>query len=709
MTEPRPRLFSVGFIALAGVFLIRLAVFIELGHHPLLLPGGQLDDAYYFHLADRVAHGDVWLTDPASFFGHAEPPFFLSPLYIYVLAVVLKASGGSLDIVRLFQIALGTASVWLLWLTARRWYGEPAAWWTAAFAALFGLAVFYEILVVEAALDPFLTALDLYLLTRAIDRARWSSWATAGAALALHALNRPPLLIVFGGLAVTLIVWTARRRVPLGAAGAFLLAGLVVIAPAAWRNWRVTHQFVPITSTTGLNVLVGNGPDADGTWVRVMGIEPSIEGQWLGAPLVVGKAVGHDASAAETSRYLLRQSLAWIAAHPAREAQLLARKTHLALSNAFLPLSHSFPFYAHDTIGALTLCVVGPALVVPMGLVGLVLARPGKSRGYWLWASYVPLSLIAVVLFFVAARFRLPMQIALLVPAGGAAVWLAAEIRARAWAPLGIPAAAVLALAAIVAWPTGLDDGRAEEQVRMGLYEIRTGKVPEGEAFVAEALPRHGDPGVVHLRVGQLYESMNRPSDAITHYEAGLKIDPNEPALHFAYGRALFAMGRDADALPELMRAQSSPQGDAATRLVVLALSRLGRRDEANQTVRTLDPARWNAEQAREFAVGLASVGRVDLSLAAWRRAADASGDAHDYERLGLTWVLLGRAADSIGPFEEAVKRAPTSATIRLNYAVALYSVGRKDDARREAEATLKLDPNYDKAKQFLQALGMEK
>ncbi|HUL74333.1 MAG TPA: glycosyltransferase family 39 protein [Vicinamibacterales bacterium] len=700
------QLYSVALIALAGVLLIKLAVFFEFAHHPLLLPGGQLDDAYYYHLADRIAAGDVWLADPATFGGRAAPPFFLSPLYLYVLAAILKVSGGSIQVVRIVQVTLGTAAVGLLWLTSRRWYGEAAAWWTAGFAALFGLAAFYEVLIVEAALDPVLTALDLFLLTRAIDRRTWPSWALAGAGLGLHALNRPNTLMVFAGLAAILVVIAAVRRAGVTAAVAFLVAGLLVLSPATWRNWRVSHQFVAVTSTTGLNVLIGNGPEADGTFVRVMGIEPSVDGQWLGAPLAVSKAVGHDVSAAEASRYLLRQSLAWARAHPGKELRLLSRKTYYALSNAFLTLSHSYPFFARDTAGALTLCIVGPALVVPLGLVGLILARPRESHGYWLWAAYVPLSLVSIVLFFVAARFRLPMQVALLVPAGGAAAWLAAQVRATRWSAVAWPAAAVAALAAVVAWPTGLDDGRAEEQVRLGLYDIRTGKVPEGETLVASALPRHADPAIVQLRVGQLYETMNRPSDAITHYEAGLKLDGSDLALHFAYGRALFAVGRDADALPELTRAQSGPQGDAATRVMVLALSRLGRRDEANQMVRTLDPARWNADQAREFAVGLASVGRVDLSVAAWRRAAEASGNARDYERLALTWVLLGRPADSIGPFEEAVKRDSTSATIRLNYAVALYSVGRKDDARRETEATLKLDPNYDKAKQFLQALG---
>ena len=70
--------------------------------------------AYYFHFARQVASGDWWLADPASFFGRSAPAFFISPLYIYVLALFLKLGGGSLEAVRFGQIVLGTAAVGLL-------------------------------------------------------------------------------------------------------------------------------------------------------------------------------------------------------------------------------------------------------------------------------------------------------------------------------------------------------------------------------------------------------------------------------------------------------------------------------------------------------------------------------------------------------------------------------------------------------------------
>ncbi len=189
-------------IALAVVFALKLFIGLPLGGHPLLAPSGVaadlqgLDSDYYLHFAGRVRAGDVWLLESASFFGQPAPAFFISPLYIYTLALFLVIGGGSLAFVHGAQLALGVAAVWLVMQTARRWYGDRAAWIAGALMAGCGLFTFYESLILQASLDPFLTALDLYTLTRALQDGRRRDWAAAGAALGLHALNRPNVLIV---------------------------------------------------------------------------------------------------------------------------------------------------------------------------------------------------------------------------------------------------------------------------------------------------------------------------------------------------------------------------------------------------------------------------------------------------------------------------------------------------------------------------------
>ncbi len=698
--------------ALLVVFGLKMAVLSTLGQHPLLVPAGELDAAYYYHLAQRVASGDLWLLRAEGMFGEAVPAFFVAPLYVYVLAFFLKIGGGSIETARFAQMLLGTIGVGLIALTARRWYGVAAGWWAGALAGAFGLFTFFELLIVPAAIEPFLAALDIYLITRAIQSGSIGSWATAGAALGLHALNRPPMLIVIAGLAIV----AAFRKSPLhsperptyakwGRLAALVVAAFLVIAPVTLRNYRATGRLVLISSPSGLNFLIGNGPEADGLLAPAMGVTPSVRAHWLDATQVVKNAYGRDVAPAEVSGFYWHRAWDWIREHPGAELGLLARKTWYTLSAGFLPVNHSYPFFARDVGGPLAWLIVGPALIVPLGLVGLVVARP-RREGYWIWAAYVPLAMLSVIVFYVAARYRVPFQVALCAPAGALVAWAIDAIRARNWTSLAVPVGAGVAAAAVVLWPTRLNDGRGEEQARMGLTEIQADRYAEAEVWLDRAAANHNLPDIVHMRAGQIYELRNQPGPAVTHYRRALVLNPNEPSLHYSLGRALYKERKDAEAVASLERARIGRQADSATRLLVLALTRLNRTADANTAVRTLNPARWDAETAREFALSLADVGRIDLSVTAWQQAAQVSQDAKDFDRLGLTWALLGNQPQAINAFSNAVQRDPRSAPIRLNYAVAWASVGRVNDARREAENALKLDPNYQRAREFLKSLG---
>ena len=102
-------------------------------------------------------------------------PFFVSPLYIYFLAAIHALSAGSLLAAKVVQIALGTAAVAFVFLTAKRLFGESAALATGVLYALTGVVTFHEILILQAALDPFLTALALYLLAVGLTSGSFSS------------------------------------------------------------------------------------------------------------------------------------------------------------------------------------------------------------------------------------------------------------------------------------------------------------------------------------------------------------------------------------------------------------------------------------------------------------------------------------------------------------------------------------------------------
>ena len=351
--------------ALATVFLVKVVVLLQLRDHPLLQADAGLDTTVYLDLARRVLDGNVAL---------GPGLYFVSPLYIYFTAAVL-AIAQSLTIVRVVQVAFGTAAVALVFITARVWFGRPAAWAAATLASLTGLFTFYEILVLQAALDPFLTAAFLCALTFALTRRSGRWFILTGVVLGIGALNRPNVLIAGAGIAVLMML---QRR--LSHAALFTAGVLLALVPVTARNVAVAGEWSPVSSHGGLNFYIGNNPQADGTYSGVPGITPNIAGQQEDARRVAEHAEGRPLSDGEVSAHFYRRGISWLPLRTRRAARLFLRKLLYTFSASHLSLNYSFPFFAYDTSSLLRLLIVGPWFIIPVGLVGIAAAAPRRPE-----------------------------------------------------------------------------------------------------------------------------------------------------------------------------------------------------------------------------------------------------------------------------------------------------------------------------------------
>jgi 4-amino-4-deoxy-L-arabinose transferase-like glycosyltransferase len=96
-------------------------------------------------------------------------------------------------------------SVGFIFLMAREWFNERAAWLAAGLAALTGLFTFYEALILQAAVDPVLTSGGLLALTLALRpestaRHRTAWMVAAGTIFGLASLNRPNMSLAIAGV-----------------------------------------------------------------------------------------------------------------------------------------------------------------------------------------------------------------------------------------------------------------------------------------------------------------------------------------------------------------------------------------------------------------------------------------------------------------------------------------------------------------------------
>ena len=339
--------------------------------------------------------------------------YFVSPLYIYFMAAIIRLTG-SFTAVRIVQAVFGAGAVLLVYASARLWFSDRAGWCAAALCAAAGIFTFYEALLIQAALDPFLIAAALAALALALKRegARW--YGTAGLAFGVATLNRPNVLAA--GVVVAAALLAARRR----RAWVFALGMAIALAPVTIRNGIIAGDWSPLPSQGGLNFYIGNNPAATGVYGPVAGIRPSIEGQQIDARAVASRNLGHPVGDRAASSYFFTRGLSWIGHSPGRATALYLRKLWYMVNGAHIFLNYSYPFFAYDTHTLLMPLAVGGWLLIPLGLVGLASRASGETKWQFaIWASFVPVYLIATAAFFVADRYRLPLLVPLAVGAGG--------------------------------------------------------------------------------------------------------------------------------------------------------------------------------------------------------------------------------------------------------------------------------------------------
>jgi Flp pilus assembly protein TadD len=613
-----------------------------------------VDTSSYVQLAREVLGGNVAL---------GPGLYYLSPLYVYFLAFVLRVSD-SFTVARALQAALGTVAVGCLFLTTREWFGPRAAWMSAGLAALTGLFTFYEVLLLQASLDTFLTAAALTCLTFALTRDNGSrrGWPLlAGFVFAVDGLNRPNMLLAVAGVVMALLL---ARHVRVSV---WVAAGLLVgLAPVVIRNVVVSHQAALASSQGGLNFYIGNHASATGQYVEVPGVRANVEGQAEDTRRVAETALGRSLSDAQVSDYFTGLALSWIRGHAADAAALFARKMALVFNARHQWLDFSYPYYAWDLDTVLKGLIVGPWLIIPLGLAGLVVAWPdGRRTEYLAWASFVPWYGIAVAVFFVAERYRLPLLVALCIPAGAAVDRIIRAFATGQWRSLMVVASVLVPAAVVASWTFQLNDGRFDERLRL-----------------AKAL-------------------MNKAqyAEAVTELTQALQIDPAHTVAEFTLGIALVSDGRAGEGIPHIRHAVDAGVPIPGARYVLVrAMHAAGDDAGAARLLRTLYPDR--AEDADScFQVGLLALD-VDTPDVAERYLRQAIAQRPKWgiarQRLGVALIAEGRHGEAASELRSAIDLGAAGPVSYANLAYCEAMLGHIAEAQRLAQITLQLDPGYD-------------
>ncbi len=609
-------------LALAVATLATRAVYLaSVVHDPFFGYLRHIPDAFFFNnWAQGIASGDWWGGDDV---------FFIGPLYAYFLGIIYRLIGPQLTVVRVIHIALEIGSVLFIYGFARRAVGERAAKVAGVIWVLSLPAIFFSSFILPVSLDVFLITGSFYLLARGVEGRRWN-FAGAGALLGLAVLDRTNLL-VFAAAAVPLFLVYVKRLGWRRVVAYFAPIAAIVLA-VALRNGVVGGDFVLVSSQGGLNFYLGNSPTATGVYWNLGEVyqgRPAELNKDL-ATLIAREVVGRDMKPSEVSRWWMSNGLAWLRDDPGGAARLYWRKIRYFLNDYEVSLNIDFYFIKFiSPFHRVQIPWFG--FVFPFSVIGLAVGWRKSPFARTAGALFVVMYALSVLVFFVSARYRLPMVPILIVFAGaGLVLWYDLWRRWR-WRSAAALTAAAVVLGACVMWPPpGIrrDGAFGQSYYRYGKFYFDQGEYEEAVSHLKKATELTPEMYQGFTMLGMTYENLGQLDTALEIFWRGTIVAPNKADMHYNFAIALVRGGQLGQALPSLHRAVE------------------------------LDPsyaAAWM--QLAEVYIGLGDYRRAEL---AYRRVVELSpGDGSVLYRYAELQLQIGRVAEALTYAQAAVEADP--------------------------------------------------
>ena len=350
-------------------------------------------------------------------------PFYRAPGYALMLALLRLAgipATGIFPGALVLGCLMHAANALLVSALAGRWFGPRAGLLSGLLLALDPVMVHYATQALDATLSLTLFLAGINFLSPGVGKGgRISCWAGASIAWAAAGLVRPNFLLPWAALLPEAAVIQGRRRPRLIAA----LAGVVLLGAMSLWQARVggVASFVPWQGA--YNLWAANRPGANGRfYTQHVSLPPELaRGNPARAESILLYRADNKGAPADIPRmnaYWRGKFVDEVTGHPARWSALMARKVYALLNNWEQYNNKTFAF--HKALSPwLSWNPICWGLLLVLGVFGA--ARLGSEfPGQAIMVAWVVFWLsVSIALFFVSARFRLPLAAILAALAGG--------------------------------------------------------------------------------------------------------------------------------------------------------------------------------------------------------------------------------------------------------------------------------------------------
>ncbi len=398
----------------AGLALVIALLAVALSAAATIMAGDapkSLDETAFQDIARNLAFEGAFAN------AEGELTAYRAPGLVFFLAPFVKLGAGLMEL-RLTQAVLFGLTLVLLYNLFRRHGGPLAGLLAMAMVPLWPVALYASTTLYPQTLAGFLLVASVSLLDRMRDAVSLWSALLAGLVIGALVLTLPITLLLFP----VFLGWVAlrgSRRV--AQCVLVLVVSALVVGSWTYRNHKALDAFVPVATSSGYNLLLGNAPNAR--------YDTSTEIRF--PEYVYTELTGK--TEAERNKVFTKAALDEIAKDPQRFVTLYAAKflhwfdySNKLVSDQVEELEHGASGVDVSLRELVLLVTYLLVIVGPLALRLLMLRRvPLKDIEVLALCLWVAAGL-AYALFFTRVRFRLPFDLLII---GMNAMFLAALLR----------------------------------------------------------------------------------------------------------------------------------------------------------------------------------------------------------------------------------------------------------------------------------------
>ena len=539
-----PEMLLIGVVMFALV--LRLLYLKQMTATPLF--HGLVVDAEKFDgLALKILGGD---------FTHKEF-IYLNPLYPFCLTLIYFIGGHNQFSVLCTQAVIDSLSCILIYYCASTLFNKAVGLIAAITYACYGLAIFYTGTLLAPTLVIFLSLAFIASLLPG-EKRKPSAFFISGILLGLVVAARPNVILFlfflplwfFTALKSKLGIRSSIRRLSL-----FLVGFLAVMSLITMRNYSIEKSFSPFSVQGGINFYIGNNPEATGTFMTPHGLSSSPIEQVKTSIRYAEKELGETLTPSQASRYWLSQGLTFITNNPLHAFSLYMKKCAFLFRKEELPLNIDYSL-SRTFLPIFRLPFITFGIIAPFALLGIILSLKRKT-GLLLVLFFMVSLVLSVTIFFVTARYRMPIVPFLIICSSYALYSLGEMLRAKE--TKGVTIYGTVLIVSFIGinydFPFFTRPLPAKHYSNLGMVYSRQGKPDEALAVLKRALSIDPYCFEAHFTLGNVYREQGAFNEAIDCYKKTLQINPDFAEAHNNLGMTYGKKGLLDEAIAEFNRA----------------------------------------------------------------------------------------------------------------------------------------------------------